>query len=613
MNGENETTLTADESGSISLSRRSVLGATGAVAVSGLLAGLGGARTADELDFIDATALEIREGYERGEFTAKAVVEYYLDRIHEYEDALQAVISINPNALERAAELDAALGVEDSPSNPGGGPPSHAEGNPPAHAGGGSPSGELVGPLHGIPVLVKDNVNTDDMPTTSGTVAMADSIPAESATIVEQIREAGGIVIAKANMDEFAFGYSSSSSLGGTVYNPYDLERTAGGSSGGTGAGIGANYAPLGIGTDTGGSVRVPSLANNLVGLRPTRQLVSGDGVSPLHSSQDVPGPMTTTVEDAALLTDVLAGVDPDDPLTLEADGKTPHAAGGQYTDYLNEDGLEGKRIGVYSDWMPDEDEADIAALFGEAISDIASAGATVVSGLEPPSGSFVSDAYRGNHTHMDWNDYLEGIAEFDDLEELAASGELESCGITSSLELSDDVDELAEDLDFVQPFYEQRDLQHYVLRQVHENDLDAIAYPGNWDVPPAEGRGSWGPANLHLSPVLDWPSIVLPVGFTDDGAPVGMEFLGRMWSEPTLFEIAYAFEQVSDNREPPADFGPVDGTDVDWDADAIEAWNDERPVYNTVEGCGVSGVRATNADRPGTEGVDTSNLPADR
>ncbi|MCU4924949.1 amidase family protein [Halobacteria archaeon AArc-dxtr1] len=566
------------------MSRRSMLGTVGAVAASGMFAGCASLLADEGFDPIDASPAEIMEGYEQGVFTAEDVVGFYLDRIYAYEDDLQAVISINPHAMERAAELDDAL-----------------------------ESDGMVGPLHGIPVLVKDNINTDDIPTTTGAVALEDSIPPESATIVDNIRDAGGIVIAKANMDEFAFGYDSSSSMGGQVYNPYDLERSAGGSSGGSGAGMAANYAPIGIGTDTGGSVRVPALANNLVGVRPTRQLVSGEGVSPLHSSQDIAGPMTHTVEESALLLDVMASVDPDDPLTLESYENTPHADGNQYTDYLNEDGLEGARIGVYSEWVPDEDDedededlSDIIEIFEDALTDMAMAGATLVTDLEPPSGGFVSDAYRGDHTHMDWNNYLETIEEFESLDELVATGELESCGMAGTIEDPDSLEELEEDIDFLHPFFEQRQLQHYILRQMHENDLDAIIYPGNWDVPTVDGWG-WGPANLHLSPVLDWPSIAMPVGFTDDGAPVGMEFLGPMWSEPELFELTYAYEQVADAREPPEDFDLVEDTGIEWDASTIENWNDERPVYDTVDDCEVDeDAIGTDSD----DGPDMSNLP---
>lgn len=586
-----------------SLTRRGILGTAGAVAVSGLLSGVGSGdehTSSEEFDPVEANSWEIRRGYETGAFTAVEVVEAYLDRILAYEDQLQAVITINPNAIQRAEELDEA-------AEPGGARASESEESGSASV---TAPRDLVGPLHGVPVLVKDNCNTDDIPTTTGTVAMEDSIPTESADIVQNIRDAGGIVIAKANMDEFAFGYTSSSSMGGTVYNPYNLERTSGGSSGGSGTGMGANYAAIGIGTDTGGSVRVPSLANSLVGLRPTRQLVSGAGVSPLYSRQDVPGPMARTVADTALMLDVLAAPSPGDGLTYHQYGKTPYADGNRYTDFLNEDGLDGARIGVYADWMP---EGEIREQFESVFDEMEDAGATIVSYLESPPDDLTDSAYRSSTINWDWLNYLETIEEYDSIEDLALTGELESCGITFALEEPETIEGLKENVEFSVSYYNQRELQQYILSQMERDDLDMVMYPGNQDVPTPDYSEDidWGPANLQLSPILDWPSIVMPVGFREDsGVPIGMEFLAPKFEESKLIEAAYAFEQLTEAREPPADFGPVEGEGGDWDADDIAMWNEARPVYNTVgEACDIPDGSSASTS-PQDLSVDTRNLP---
>ena len=242
----------------------------------------------------------------------------YLDRIEAYNlkgPTLRAIITVNPKALEVAAAMDRRYA--DNPS--------------------------AMGPLHCVPIILKDNFNTFDMPTSSGHVAMKDSIPPADAFTVDRMRKAGALIIAKANLQEFARGGMSRSSLGGQVLNPYDLTRTPGGSSGGTGVAIAANLGLLGTGSDTGQSIRSPASANNLVGIRPTRGLVSRAGVAPNSLTQDEIGPITRTVRDAALLLDVMAGYDPADPITAFSIGRIPKS----YAHLLSPDALKGARIGV--------------------------------------------------------------------------------------------------------------------------------------------------------------------------------------------------------------------------------------------------------------------------
>src|SRR5712671_4744066 len=268
----------------------------------------------------EATIAGIHAAFAAGRLTCAQLTGLYLDRIAAYDmqgPALHAIITVNPKAMEVAAEMDR----------------SYRE----------SPAG--TGALHCVPIILKDNFNTFDMPTTGGNVSMKTSVPPADAFTVARIRKAGALILAKANLQEFARGGMSISSLGGQVRNPYDLGRTPGGSSGGTGASVAANFAVLGTGSDTGQSIRSPASANNLVGIRPTRGLVSRAGIIPNSQTQDEIGPITRTVTDAALLLDVMAGYDPADPITAFGNGHIPKS----YAELLSKDALKGARIGVMS------------------------------------------------------------------------------------------------------------------------------------------------------------------------------------------------------------------------------------------------------------------------
>lgn len=561
------------------IDRRTVLKLLGATGLAGAAASPARAAAgergepSDGFDPIEATASEIRARYLTGRTTARTVVERYLERVWEYESELEAIITVNPRALERADELDAAL-ASDGP----------------------------VGPLHGVPILLKDNNDTGDMPTTAGSVALANSVPPDDATIVARMREAGGIVLAKANLHEFAFGYDTVSSLGGVTRNPYDLDRYAGGSSGGTGAGIAANLGVLGTGTDTGGSVRVPAAACNLVGLRPSTGLISRDGIVPLSLTEDTAGPMTRTVADAALLTDVMAGYDPADPETAESVRRTPHREGKRYVDHLNEDGLDGARIGVYRDYVGPDEDADaeaaadarrVAAVFDAALAEMEGAGATVVDPVEAPPDDLVSAANveSGDEFNRDLNAYLaelEGDAP-DSLAEIVASGEY-APAVCESIREREAVDEdaLDENVEYLRGLSKRDDLQQLVLGTMAEADLDAIVYPTLSRTPPLiDGDGSWG-SNAQLTPALEFPSITVPAGFTEDPSlPVGVEFMAREFEEALLFELAYSYERATRHRRAPDGFGPVSDPVGDWDSEAIAAWNEGQRRRRTVERTG--------------------------
>jgi Asp-tRNA(Asn)/Glu-tRNA(Gln) amidotransferase A subunit family amidase len=547
-----------------------LLGGVGLAGTAALPSTAAKAKETAEFDPIEATARELRDHYQSGQTTARTVVGQYLERIQAYEAELDAVIRINPHVMDRAAELDDALD-----------------------------SDGLVGPLHGVPVLLKDNNDTGNIPTTAGSVSLKNSLPPDDATIVASIREAGGIVLAKTNLHEFAFGYETISSLGGVTHNPYDRERYAGGSSGGTGAGIAANLGVLGTGTDTGGSVRVPAAVNSLVGLRPSTGLVSRDGIVPLALTEDTAGPMTRTVADAALFLDTLAGYDPADPETAESVRRTPHADGESYTDYLNESGLEDVRIGVYRDFVgPDDDQDDedlradahaVGTVFDQALVEIEDAGATVIDPVDPPSWDFIYEANVSSSAEFnrDINAYLETLGEDapDSLEEIVATDEY-APAICESIREREEVaeDALDENTDYLYGLSRRDDLREFVLGTMADHDLDAIVYPALRHTPPHIGsEDPWG-SNAQLSPALEFPSMTVPAGFTADSSmPVGIEFLGREYHEPLLIELTYAYEQASRNRHAPERFGPVDRSTDDWSPEAIESWNEAQHEARTV------------------------------
>src|SRR3984893_6271468 len=299
----------------------------------------------------EATIKSIHAAFENKTLTCSALVKSYLARIEAYDKqgpSLLAIITVNPEALTTAAAMDRQY--RDSKGR--------------------------VGPLYCIPVILKDNYNTFDMPTSGGNLAMKNSVPPADAFTVAKMRKAGALILAKTNLQEFARGGVSISSLGGQVLNPYDLTRTPGGSSGGTGAAIASNFAVLGTGSDTGQSVRSPASANNLVGVRPTRGLVSRAGVIPNSLTQDEIGPIARTVTDAALLLDVMAGYDPADPVTAFGNGRIPAT----YTHLLRPDALKGARIGVMTNMFGTaERHGPVNQVMEGVIAGMAGLGATMV------------------------------------------------------------------------------------------------------------------------------------------------------------------------------------------------------------------------------------------
>ena len=496
----------------------------------------------DPFDPIEATVADVHAAFEAGDLTAAALVDRYLARIDAYDDDLNAILAVNPAARERAGELDAAF----------------------------TDSG-LTGPLHGIPVVLKDNQATHDMPTTAGSETLADSVPPRDAFIVERIREAGAVVLAKANLQEFSFGVDTVSSLGGETRNAYSLDHRPSGSSGGTAAAVAANLGMLGTGSDTCSSVRSPPAFNNAVGIRPTLGLVSRTGIVPLSESQDTGGPITRTVADAARMLDVLVGYDPEDPVTARGVDEVPE---GGYAPHLDPDGLDGARIGVVRQFFGLRDEsldlereaAEVTGIVDRAIEDMAAAGATVVDPVEVPDSEALDGArLTGLEFKRDLARYLDefaGEAPYGSVEELIESGEVhpwirerfEELGM-----LDVEVEDLGENVDYLQRLARRTSLTVDTLASMAEHDLDALVYPPS-AVPPVEipGRQPFSELRCELSAHTGLPAMVVPAGFTDDGLPVGVELFGRAFAEPRLLELAYSYERATGHREPPAGFGPV-------------------------------------------------------
>ncbi|WP_227354286.1 amidase family protein [Haladaptatus salinisoli] len=498
---------------------------------------------ADSFDPTETTVDEIHAAIEAGDVTAESLVDRYLARIDEYDDELRAILTVNPDARGRARRLDSRFETNG-----------------------------FVGPLHGVPVVLKDNQDTHDMPTTAGSRALAESVPEADAFIVERLRDAGGVILAKANLQEFSYGVDTISSLGGETRNAYALDRRPSGSSGGTAAAIAANLGAVGTGTDTCSSVRSPPAFNNLVGLRPTRGLVSRTGIVPLSETQDTAGPITRTVADAARMLDVVSGYDPADPVTARGAGNVPE---GGYVSHLDEDGLEGARIGVVREFfgLQDEESAPEAAaervtgVVETALDEMEAAGATIVDPVEVVDADVLATARVIRYEfERDVNRYLEGLgdaAPYRTLGDIVESG-LVAEAVQSRLTAGDvlDVDAEAPDEErgYLRRLERRREIAVDTARRMVERDLDALLYPPS-TIPPVEipENQPFEELSCELAAHTGFPAIVVQAGFTEDGLPVGVELLGRAFSEPRLFELAYSYERATRHRRPPEGFGAVD------------------------------------------------------
>ena len=491
---------------------------------------------------VELTVADAFRQLESGGTTSVALVERYLARIAAYEDAygdqpgLSAVITVSETALAEAEELDRERAA-----------------------------GTIRGPLHGVPIVVKDNYDTGDMPTSSGSASLAAFQPIDDATQVERLRAAGAIVIAKTNLHEFAAGITTISSLGGQTRNPYDQTRNPGGSSGGTGASVAASFATAGLGSDSCGSIRIPAAQNNLVGLRPTLGLSSRDGIAPMSNTQDVGGPISKTVEDAALILDATVGYDPKDPVTALSDGLIPDS----YTSSLSDSALAGKTIGVlvnpeYLGTTPAEEPT--TALIRGALDDMAAEGAQVVEITMPQEyvDALAESGVIGDEFKREINAYLaqegatwpEGLAELAEpadaltLSDIIASGAV-SPAVLPSLQNFDAAADLPNE-EYEAKLVKQQLARDILTRTMADNGLDAVAYPTIRQVAQPVGETQPG-TNCAASAQTGFPALSVPAGFTDAGLPVGIELMGLPFSEPTLLAMGYDYEQATQHRTAPA------------------------------------------------------------
>ncbi len=492
----------------------------------------------------EITVTELQDKVQKGEYTYEQITDMYLQRIDELDKkgpAINAIIELNPDAKNFAKEMDRER-----------------------------KNGKIRSPLQGIPVLIKDNIDTaDKMKTSAGSLALATSIALNDSFVAQRLREAGAVILGKTNLSEWAnirSNHSTSgwSGRGGLTKNPYALDRNACGSSSGTGASIAANFATVGIGTETDGSIVCPSTHNGLVGIKPTVGLVSRSGIVPISHSQDTAGPMCRCVADAAALLGVLTGTDPRDPATNESAGKTLK----DYTKFLDKDGLKGARIGVARKFFGFNDRVD--QLMNQAIDVLKQNGAVIVDPADVPNVGKYDDTEFEVFLYelkADLNSYLatlgpnapvKSLKEIIDFNEKNKDKEMPYFGQETFLKAQEKgpltskeyIDALAKN--------------HRLSREegidaiMNKEKLDAIIAPTGepaWVTDLINGDHFTGGYSTP-SAVAGYPHITVPAGMVF-GLPVGISFFGRAWSEPVLIKIAFAFEQATKHRMPPK-FLPV-------------------------------------------------------
>jgi amidase len=492
------------------------------------------------LDFDGATIADLNAAFKAGTLTSEKLVQLCLARIEAYDrkgPTLRAMITVNPKALDIARGLDAERKAK--------GPRS---------------------PLHGIPVLLKDNYDTADMPTTGGSLLLEGSVPPDDAFMVKKLRNAGAVFIGKANLSEFASG-AAHSSLGGQMLNPHDLLRSPAGSSGGTGIGIAAGYAVVGLGTDTGGSIRGPSTANGIAGLKPTHGLLSRDGIIPLALSFDTGGPMARNVSDLAVALGIMTGIDPADAATKKSEGHFES----DYTPYLKTDALKGARIGVARDFLGQD--ADVDWVIEAALEAMRREGATLVDVRYP---RWVLDVKGEFYNAIRYPEFTAQIAQY-----LATIEPAYPKNIDQLLDRAGRVYGLRGDGAGPNPgrwglmkreagsgtltdyqYTAVRDHGLPLMRAVVDGiftsqKLDAIVYPTasrrpGLNAAPPDVPGGAATSGANLANLTGFPDLIVPAGFTGDDLPVGISFFGQAWSEPKLLALGYSFEHVTRARRLP-------------------------------------------------------------
>jgi amidase len=490
-------------------------------------------------DLEEITLAELQDGMKSGKFTARSLVEKYTARAEEIDKrgpAVNAIIQMNPDALSIAEDLD-----RERKTN------------------------HLRGPLHGIPVLIKDNIDTADrMMTTAGSLALVGSTPPKDSFVAQKLRAAGAVILGKTNLSEWANIRSSHSTSGwsgrgGQTRNPYALDRNPCGSSSGTGAGISANLAAVGIGTETDGSIVCPSSLNGLAGIKPTVGLVSRSGIIPISHSQDSAGPMCRTVRDAAILLGVLTGVDPEDQATAASAGKSQ----ANYEQYCNPNGLKGARIGIARKYFGFSDTVD--ALMEESIDVMKKQGATIIDPADIETLGKFDDTEATVFMYelkADLNAYLarlgpsapvktlKDIIEFND-----RNREKEMPYFGQDLFLKSEAKGPLKEKPYLEAVAKNRQLARTegIDAVMNKHKLDALIAPTGgpaWLTDLITGD-HFGGGSSNAAAVAGYPNINVTAG-NIFGLPVGISFFGAAWSEPTLIRIAYSFEQATKARTAP-------------------------------------------------------------
>ncbi len=481
----------------------------------------------------EATISSIQTALLDGSISCESLVRQYISRIEKYDQSsgLNSIVIINPDAIDIAIKKDLMIR-----------------------------EGEELPPLHGIPVIVKDNYNTTGLQTAAGSLAMKGFEPETDSWIVRKLKEAGAIVLAKSNMAEWAFSpMVTISSIAGETKNPYNLNHVPAGSSGGTAAAVASNFGAIGLGTDTGNSIRGPSSHNCLVGFRTSLGLVSRAGIVPLYLRNDVGGPMTRTVEDATAILDIIAGYDPDDPLTRASIGRLPES----YKDYLISDGLKGSRIGVCQDILDRGIDPEIEQVFKQAIMDLKNNGASIVENVRIENFDSISRGHWASAFQFDLNNYLQKqgdkvpVKSLDEIIEANNYSEYIKDNLLHhqnnpgdptknnppALDVFNDPGRIA--------------FRNAIEAKMEELNLDAMIYP-SWSYPAArigkfeEYRGD---NSQIISPHTGQPAFTIPMGFTKNNLPLGLQFLGKMFDETTLIKLTYAYEQATNHRKAPEKF----------------------------------------------------------
>jgi len=491
-------------------------------------------------NLLETTIEQVHAAYKSGELTCRRLVEMYLDRIEAYDKqgpAINAIISLNPEALKEADRLDAALKT----------------------------SG-FVGPLHGIPIIMKDQGDATPMPTTLGSLLFKDYYPDRDAFVVDKLKKAGAIILAKSTLGELGGG-DTHGSLFGSTKNPYDLERTAGGSSGGSGASVSANFCTVAVGQEGFASIRRPSTWNGVSGMRPTAGFVSRAGVyAGWPSVNGSLGPMARTVTDLAKLLDIMVGYDPDDPVTARGVSHVPES----FTKFLDKNGLKGARVGILRESMGydaepgSEDFNKVTEVFDKAVADLKRAGAEVVDPVVIPNlkallakraGSFTDDEegfrnFLGRSKKPPYQSRAEAMQSPDF--QKVVKGSRERWARNAKPEAH------------YEYLKAKEELMTNLLKVMADHKLDAIVHKSVEHQPTLIKDGVNPPyvdqkGAPHVNTFLIYvPSVVVPAGFTRDNLPAGITFLGKPYSDAKMIKFAFAYEQATHHRKPPASVTPL-------------------------------------------------------